>query len=70
MVPPVVIALAIALLALAGFGAVTAFAFFASDLPSPEDLARDPLAQSTKVYDRDEKTLLYQFRSSYARSSR
>ena len=61
VVPPVVIALAIALLALAGFGAVTAFAFFASDLPSPEDLARDPLAQSTKVLDRDGKTLLYQF---------
>jgi len=56
-----VIALVIALLALAGFGAVSAFAFFASDLPSPEDLARDPLAQSTKVFDRDGKTLLYQF---------
>src|SRR5207249_2673720 len=61
VVPPVVIALVIALLALAGFGAVSAFAFFASDLPSPEDLARDPLAQSTKVFDRDGKTLLYQF---------
>ena len=59
--PPVVIALVIALLALAAFGAVSAFAFFASDLPSPEDLARDPLAQSTKVFDRDGKTLLYQF---------
>ncbi|MEO8633429.1 MAG: transglycosylase domain-containing protein, partial [Chloroflexota bacterium] len=59
--PPVVLALVIALLALAVFGGVTAFAFFASDLPSPEDLARDPLAQSTKVYDRDGTTLLYQF---------
>ena len=59
--PPVVLALVIAGLALAGFGAVTAFAFFASDLPSPEELAKDPLAQSTKVYDRDGKTLLYQF---------
>jgi hypothetical protein len=61
VVPPVVLALVIATLALAGFGAVTAFAFFASDLPSPEDLAKDPLAQSTKVYDRDGATLLYQF---------
>jgi len=61
VVPPVVLALVIALLALAGFGAVTAFAFFASDLPSPEDLARDPLAQTTNVFDRDAKTLLYQF---------
>ncbi len=59
--PPVVLALVIALLALAGFGAVTAFAFFASDLPSPEDLARDPLAQTTNVYDRGGTTLLYQF---------
>lgn len=59
--PPVVLALVIATLALAGFGAVTAFAFFASDLPSPEDLAKDPLAQSTKVFDRDGATLLYQF---------
>jgi membrane peptidoglycan carboxypeptidase len=61
VVPPIVLAFAIALLALAGFGAVTAFAFFASDLPSPEDLARDPLAQTTNVFDRDGKTLLYQF---------
>ena len=59
--PSVVVALVIAGIALAGFGAVTAFAFFASDLPSPEDLARDPLAQSTKVFDRDGATLLYQF---------
>ena len=59
--PSVVLALVIAGLALAVFGGVTAFAFFASDLPSPEDLARDPLAQSTNVYDRDGTTLLYQF---------
>src|SRR6266540_5795800 len=61
VVPSVVLALVIAGLALAAFGAVTAFAFFSSDLPSPEELARDPLAQSTKVYDRDGQTLLYQF---------
>ena len=61
MVPSVVLALVIAGIALAGLGAVSAFAFFAADLPSPEDLAKDPLAQSTKVYDRDGQTLLYQF---------
>ncbi|TMC44385.1 MAG: hypothetical protein E6J23_07705 [Chloroflexi bacterium] len=42
-------------------GAGAAFAFFASDLPSPQDLAKDPLAQSTKVYDRTGTQLLYQF---------
>ena len=39
----------------------TAFAFFTQDLPSPQDLARDPLAQSTRVYDRSGNELLYQF---------
>src|SRR5439155_1596603 len=43
------------------FGATTAFAFFTQDLPSPQDLARDPLAQSTRVYDRSGNELLYQF---------
>jgi membrane peptidoglycan carboxypeptidase len=61
VVPSVVLALVIAGIALAGFGAVASFAFFASDLPSPEDLARDPLAQTTNVFDRSGTTLLYQF---------
>ena len=43
------------------FGAGAALAFFTEDLPSPQDLARDPLAQATKVYDRTGNTLLYQF---------
>lgn len=61
MVPSVVLAFVIAGIALAGFGAVATFAFFAADLPAPEDLARDPLAQTTNVFDRDGTTLLYQF---------
>jgi membrane carboxypeptidase/penicillin-binding protein len=61
VVPSVVLAFVIAGIALAGFGAVAAFAFFANDLPSPEDLARDPLAQTTNVFDRDGTSLLYQF---------
>jgi membrane peptidoglycan carboxypeptidase len=61
VVPSVVLALVIAGIALAGFGAVASFAFFAADLPAPEDLARDPLAQTTNVYDREGTTLLYQF---------
>jgi membrane peptidoglycan carboxypeptidase len=42
-------------------GAGAALAFFAGDLPSPQDLAKAPLAQSTKVYDRTGTQLLYQF---------
>ncbi len=61
MVPSIVLAFVIAGIALAGFGAVAAFAFFAADLPAPEDLARDPLAQTTNVFDREGTTLLYQF---------
>ena len=42
-------------------GAGAAFAFFTEDLPSAQDLAKDPLPQSTKVYDRTGTELLYQF---------
>ena len=42
-------------------GAGAAFAFFTEDLPSAQDLAKDPLPQSTKVYDRTGAELLYQF---------
>ena len=38
-----------------------AFAFFSRDLPSAQDIGKAPLPQSTKVYDRDGKELLYQF---------
>ena len=38
-----------------------AFAFFSRDLPSAEDIGKAPLPQSTMVYDRDGKELLYQF---------
>ena len=42
-------------------GAYTVLAGFVGDLPAPEDLAKDPLAQSTKVYDRTGTQILYQF---------
>ena len=48
-------------MALAAVGAVGAFAFFSADLPSAEDFAKDPLALSSKVYDRTGTELLYQF---------
>ena len=42
-------------------GGLVAFAFFSRDLPSAQDIGKAPLPQSTKVYDRDGKELLYQF---------
>ena len=58
---PLIVALLLVLVALPLLGAVSAFAFFTADLPSATDLAKDPLSQSTKVFDRDVKELLYQF---------
>src|SRR3989449_3806185 len=59
--PSGLFALIIATGALLILGAGAALAFFTSDLPSPQDLAKEPLAQSTKVYDRTGAQLLYQF---------
>src|SRR3989475_8366604 len=59
--PSGLFALIIATGALLILGAGAALAFFTSDLPSPQDLAKEPLAQSTKVYDRTGTQLLYQF---------
>lgn len=54
-------ALLIAGVALGTVGAVGALAFFTADLPSTDEFAKDPLALSTKVYDRTGTDLLYQF---------
>src|SRR5437763_14954388 len=59
--PSGLFAIIIATGALLLIGAGAALAFFAGDLPSPRDLAKDPLAQSTKVYDRTGTQLVYQF---------
>src|SRR2546430_1368744 len=59
--PSGLFALIIATGALLVIGGGAALAFFTGDLPSPQDLAKDPLAQSTKVYDRTGTQLLYQF---------
>src|SRR5437867_4115354 len=59
--PSGLFALIIATGALLLLGAGAALAFFTEDLPTPQDLARDPLPQSTKVYDRTGTQLLYQF---------
>jgi len=59
--PSGLFAIIIATGALMVLGAGAALAFCAGDLPSPQDLAKDPLAQSTKVYDRTGTELLYQF---------
>lgn len=55
------IALLITFVGLPIAGGLLAFAFFSRDLPSAQDIGKAPLAQSTKVYDRDGKELLYQF---------
>src|SRR6266550_4807044 len=59
--PSGLFALIIATGALLVIGGGAALAFFTGDLPSPQDLAKDPLPQSTKVYDRTGTELLYQF---------
>lgn len=61
VLPPILLALLLAVAALPVVGAAMALAAFTADLPSPEDLAKDPLALSTKVYDRSGTQLLYQF---------
>ena len=61
ILPSILAAFLIAGLALATVGAVAALAFFGSDLPAAEDFAKDPLALSSKVYDRTGTELLYQF---------
>src|SRR5919201_5478586 len=61
VLPSGLLALLLATGALLVVGAGSAFAFFTADLPSPQDLAKDPLAQGTKVYDRTGAQLLYQF---------
>lgn len=38
-----------------------AFAYFSRDLPSADEIGKAPLPQSTKIYDRDGRELLYQF---------
>ncbi|HUQ41000.1 MAG TPA: PBP1A family penicillin-binding protein [Candidatus Limnocylindrales bacterium] len=61
ILPSILAAFLIAGLALATVGAAAAVAFFGADLPSAEDFVKDPLALSTKVYDRSGNDLLYQF---------
>ena len=58
---PVLIALLITFIVLPLVGGLIAFAFFTHDLPSAQDIGKAPLAQSTRVYDRDGTKLLYQF---------
>src|SRR5574341_438237 len=61
VLPPMVVAVLLALAAVPVVAGAMWVADVTRDLPSPQDLARDPLALSTKVYDRSGTTLLYQF---------
>ncbi|MDE3103055.1 MAG: transglycosylase domain-containing protein [Chloroflexota bacterium] len=60
-VPPVLIAVLLAIAAVPLVGGAIAFASITADLPAPQDLAKDPLALATHVYDRTGKDLLYTF---------
>ena len=55
------VALGAAALVGLGVAAVAAITVLASDMPSVEDLAKDPLPLATKVYAADGATLLYEF---------
>ncbi|MBI2983514.1 MAG: transglycosylase domain-containing protein, partial [Chloroflexi bacterium] len=61
VLPPLVVALLLALAAVPVVAGAMWLADVTRDLPSPQDLAKDPLALSTKVYDRSGTELLYQF---------
>src|SRR5437867_2730118 len=61
MFPPFIVALLLGIAAVPLVGGAMALAALTADLPSPQDLAKAPLALSTKVYDRSGKELLYQF---------
>jgi len=52
-----VLVITIILMAIAGIGV---FAWFSRDLPDPDRVMERSLAQSTKIYAKDEKTLLYE----------
>src|SRR5207244_12171301 len=58
--PSVLFAIIIASGALMVLSAGAALALFAGDLPSPQDLSKDPPAQYTKVYNQTGTALLYQ----------
>jgi len=47
------------ILALSIIGVLIVFAYFAKDLPNPEELTGRQIIESTKIYDRTGKTLLY-----------
>jgi membrane peptidoglycan carboxypeptidase len=59
--PPTMVAVLLGLAAVPVVAAGIAFASLTSDLPSPQDLAKAPLALSTDVYDRSGSQLLYTF---------
>jgi membrane peptidoglycan carboxypeptidase len=59
--PSSLLAVILGTLGLLVVGAGAALAYFTADLPSAQDLAKDPLPQSTRIYDRTGEQLLYQF---------
>ncbi|MFH1367465.1 MAG: PBP1A family penicillin-binding protein [Patescibacteria group bacterium] len=52
-----------------GIVGLAAFAWFSRDLPDPNKLIERSVAQSTKIYARDEKTLLYEIHGDQNRTA-
>ncbi|PIS41952.1 MAG: penicillin-binding protein [Candidatus Kerfeldbacteria bacterium CG08_land_8_20_14_0_20_42_7] len=50
----------IILFLIGGIGAIGAFAYYSKDLPDPEKINERSVAQSTRIYARDETTILYE----------
>ena len=58
----------IILIILAGLGGIGVFLWIAKDLPSPDRLLEREIAQSTKIYDRTGKIILYEIHGAQRRT--
>lgn len=61
--------LALLILLMSGIGIVTLFAYYSKDLPDPNKIIQRDVAQSTKIYDRTGKVLLYEIHGTERRTS-
>lgn len=63
-----VIVVAIIFLLIGGIGMVGAFAYFSKELPNPDKINDRSVAESTRIYARDETTLLYEIHGDIRRT--
>lgn len=62
------IVIAIILFLIGGIGMIGAFAYYSKDLPDPEKINDRSVAESTRIYARDETTLLYEIHGDVRRT--